>query len=298
MKRPEVLDFFHQDTSTITYLVWDPETSDAMIIDPVMDYDSASSTYFYNSVETVMAEIKDLGLEIQYILETHAHADHLSGSQEFKRRLVALGMTPKIVIGAEISEVQKTFKKIYNLAESFPTDGSQFDHLMVEGDELLIGSIKLRTIHTPGHTPACYSYYIGDALFTGDALFMPDYGVGRCDFPGGSAELLYESVHGKLYKLPDETRTYTAHDYQPGGREYKCESTLGEHKKSNVHLKEATTKEEFVKFRTERDAKLSAPKLLLPSIEVNVDGGRFPVPENNGVSYLKIPITPKQGSRK
>lgn len=290
MSNLKIQDFFHKDTYTITYVVWDSASLDAMIVDPVMDYDHASSTYFYDSVEIVYSFIQSNGLKVHNILETHAHADHLSGSQEFKRRFPG----SKILIGKEISKVQATFKKIYNLHADFPTDGSQFDLLLNEGDEFALGSFTVKTIHTPGHTPACYSYHVGDVVFTGDALFMPDFGVGRCDFPDGSAADLYQSVHEKLYALPDETKTYTAHDYQPGGREYRCQSTIGEQKKSNIHINAQTTKDGFVKFRTERDATLSAPRLLLPSIEVNVDAGRFPPPENNGISYLKIPLREKK----
>ena len=289
MSTLEIKDFFHKETSTITYLVWDPVTKEGMIMDPVMDYDPAASKYSYDSVDTVMKAVESEKIKVKFIVETHAHADHLSGSQEYKRRLPG----SKIAIGKAISVVQATFKKIYNLDADFKTDGSQFDILLDEGDVLGLGNFAVKTIHTPGHTPACYSFLVGDALFSGDALFMPDFGVGRCDFPAGSAEDLYDSVHGKLYTLSDETRVFTAHDYQPGGREYRCESSIGEQKASNIHIKAETAKADFVKFRTERDAQLSAPKLLLPSLEVNVDAGRFPEPEDNGVSYLKIPLLPK-----
>lgn len=281
--------FFDKQTSTLTYVVWDEKTQDAIVIDPVLDYDAPSSTYNYDSVNLVEDFIKIKNLKLHYILETHAHADHLTGAQELKNRFP----DAKIGIGKNITKVQEIFKDVFNLGPHFSTDGSQFDLLLSEGETLEAGSIKLKPVFTPGHTPACSTYLIDDMAFTGDALFMPDFGVARCDFPGGDAKELYNSVHNKLYKLPDETRYYTGHDYQPGGRELRYESTIAESKKLNVHLKESTGEAEFIKFRTERDATLSAPKLLLPSVEVNVDAGHLPKAEANGVSYLKIPMRKK-----
>lgn len=286
---PQFRDFFDPRTFTITYVLWDADSLEAVIIDPVLDYDPASSTYYFDSVEPVAQFIDESQLKVKYILETHAHADHLSGAQEFKRRYSGA----QTVIGQKITEVQKVFGEIYNLGPRFARDGSQFDILVDEGSHIVFGSFRMGVIHTPGHTPACYSFYVADMLFTGDALFMPDFGVGRCDFPGGNANSLYDSVINKLYKLPNETRCFTGHDYQPGGREYKCQSTLSEQKKANVHLPEGRSREDFIAFRSQRDAQLKAPRLLLPSIEVNVDGGRLPEPEDNGVSYLKIPIQPQ-----
>lgn len=283
--------FFDQTTFTVTYVVSDEKTRDAVIVDPVMDYDSASSTYSYDSVKKVIDYVKSNELQVHYILETHAHADHLSGSQELKKLLPGA----KVAIGADITKVQKTFKDVFNLGDEFRTDGSQFEILIHDAETLKAGTLEFKAIHTPGHTEACYSYLIRDAVFTGDALFMPDFGVARCDFPKGSAETLFDSVTKKLYTLPDETRVFTAHDYQPGGRELKFESTIGESKKSNIHINSETKKADFVKFRTERDKTLSAPKLLLPSVQVNVDGGHFPKPESNEVSYLKIPVRAKNG---
>jgi glyoxylase-like metal-dependent hydrolase (beta-lactamase superfamily II) len=288
----EIRHFFDKRSFTVTYLCWDSQSLDAVVMDPVMDYWQAASEYGFDSLKPVIEAIENEGLRLKYILETHAHADHLSGSQALKEKFPG----SQLCIGSAIREVQKTFGKLYNLDESFKRDGSQFDRLLEEGDQLQLGQYALKTLHTPGHTRACYSYLIDGCVFTGDALFMPDFGVGRCDFPGGSAEELYDSVVNKLYSLPEQTRCFTAHDYQPGGREFACESTIAIQKNENVHLKDGTTKEEFVKFRTERDAKLSAPKLLLPSIEVNVDGGRLPNPEENGVSYLKIPMFEKSKS--
>lgn len=285
--------FFDKLTSTLTYVVWDEDTKDAVIIDPVLDYDAASSSFDYTSVNRVEEFVKTNQLNIHYILETHAHADHLTGAQALKKRFP----NAKVGIGKGITKVQEIFKDIFNLDENFYTDGSQFDILLSEGEVLEAGAIKIKPIFTPGHTPACSTYLIDDMAFTGDALFMPDFGVARCDFPGGDAKELYKSVKNKLYKLPDETRYFTGHDYQPGGRELKYKSTISESKKSNVHLKDSTSEEEFVKFRTERDKTLSAPKLLLPSVEVNVDAGHLPKAEANGVSYLKIPIREKQGNK-
>lgn len=281
--------FFDKATFTMTYVVSDPKTRDAVIIDPVMDYEPSSSTYSFDSVKKVIDYVKGSELKVHYILETHAHADHLSGSQELKKLLPG----SRVAIGADITKVQKTFKIFFNLGEEFKTDGSQFDKLVSDGETLKAGTLELKAIHTPGHTEACYSYLIEDAVFTGDALFMPDFGVARCDFPNGSAENLYDSVTQKLYSLPDETRVFTAHDYQPGGRELKFESTIGESKKENIHINANTQKANFVKFRTERDKTLLAPKLLLPSVQVNADGGNFPSPEGNKVSYLKIPVRAK-----
>ncbi|MAE73142.1 MAG: MBL fold metallo-hydrolase [Bdellovibrionaceae bacterium] len=281
--------FFDEETYTLTYAVFDPQTKDAVIIDPVMDYEPASSSYFYDSINKVMEFVQAQQLNVVYIIETHAHADHLSGSQELKRRLSGA----QVLIGEEIKSVQSTFKDVFHLDDDFKTDGSQFDRLVGDGEVFKAGSLEIKAIHTPGHTEACYSYLIEDAVFTGDALFMPDYGVARCDFPKGSAETLYRSVTEKLYQLPESTRVYTAHDYQPGGRPLRFESTIGESKKSNIHINETTQQADFVKFREARDRTLSAPKLLLPSVQVNVDGGHFPEPEANGMSYLKIPVSQK-----
>lgn len=285
----QVKEFFDKATFTLTYVVWDPASKDAVIIDPVLDYDQGASSVSEESVQFVKSFVAQNSLKVHLILETHAHADHLSGSQPLKR----VYPNAKLGIGARITEVQKTFKEIFDLPESFPTDGSQFDLLFQDREQFSAGTIKIQMHFTPGHTPACGSYVIDDAVFTGDALFMPDYGVGRCDFPRGSAETLYESVVERLYTLPDTTRVFTAHDYQPGGRALRFESTIGEEKKSNIHINAETRKEEFVKFRTERDKTLSAPRLLLPSIQINIDAGHLPPPHLNGKRYLSIPISEK-----
>lgn len=281
----KVKEFFDPDTYTMTYIVFDSKTKDAVIIDPVLDYDPAASKISYESVEKVLSYVQENELSAHYVLETHAHADHLTGAIAIKDRIPDV----KIGIGKNISKVQDVFKGVYNLKD-FNTNGIQFDVLLDEDTFLEAGTIKVKTIFTPGHTPACSSYLIADMVFTGDALFMPDFGTGRCDFPAGSARDLYHSIHEKLYKLPDETRVFTGHDYQPNGRDLKFESTIGEEKRVNIQLKAETTEDEFVKFRTERDATLAAPRLLLPSIQVNIDGGRLPEEEDNGVKYIKIPL--------
>ncbi|TNF00263.1 MAG: MBL fold metallo-hydrolase [Deltaproteobacteria bacterium] len=276
---------FHEDTFTLTYIVYDESSKDAVVIDPVLDYNPNSSSFFYDAIDKVQAFLEKESLNLKLILDTHAHADHLSGAQELKKRFPFAPYG----IGCEITQVQEVFKGIYNLKE-LKTDGSQFDLLFADGQEMQAGTLKFKVLHTPGHTPACYSYLVEDCLFTGDALFMPDFGTGRCDFPRGSAEDLYNTVHDKLYSLPDETRVFVGHDYQPEGRELKFETSIGESKAQNKQLKASTSKEEFVKFRSERDAVLDAPRLLLPSIQVNIDGAKFPQPEDNGAMYLKIPF--------
>jgi glyoxylase-like metal-dependent hydrolase (beta-lactamase superfamily II) len=281
-----VKEFFDKDTWTMTYVVHDAASKDAVIIDAVWDYDPAASSMSEHSAEKVLTYVKEQGLNVHYILETHAHADHVSGSQILKHRLPSA----KVGIGANITAVQKVFKDVFHLDPDFPTDGRQFDLLLREGQTLHAGTLKIDTIYTPGHTPACASYIIGESVFVGDAIFMPDYGTGRCDFPAGSAEDLYESVHGKLYKLPDHYRLFVGHDYMPGGRELAFQSTVAEQKQKNIQLRAITTRDEFVSFRKKRDATLSAPRLLLPSVQINIDAGHLPAPEANGVSYLKIPV--------
>lgn len=277
--------FFDKDTYTLTYVVYDENSKDAIIIDPVLDYDPAASKVSDDSIQEVQDFINSKGLNVHYILETHAHADHLTGAAELKKRIPSA----EIGIGRNITIVQDLFSGVFNLKD-FNTNGIQFDVLLNEEEALIAGTIEIKTIFTPGHTPACSSYLIDNMVFTGDALFMPDYGTGRCDFPAGSAKDLYHSIHEKLYKLPDGTRVLTGHDYQPNGRELRYESTIGESKKSNIQLKESTTEAEYVEFRTKRDATLSAPRLLLPSIQVNIDAGHLPHEEDNGTRYLKIPV--------
>lgn len=282
--------FYDPVTHTLSYVVFDPNTRDAVVIDPVLDFDPLKSETRTDSVEAIAAFLKERGLKLHYALETHAHADHLSGSQFLKRRFDA-----RIAIGSRIDEVQHTFQRIFDRAD-LATDGSQFDVLLEDGQVLQAGSLRVEVIATPGHTPACVTYKIGDAVFTGDALFLEDYGTGRCDFPRGSAEALYHSVHDKLYALPDDTRVFVGHDYQPGGRELRWETTIGRSKAENVQLNEATTLEQFVRFRRERDASLDPPVLLYPSVQVNVDAGRLPRPHANGQRYLVLPLNLGEGT--
>jgi glyoxylase-like metal-dependent hydrolase (beta-lactamase superfamily II) len=279
----ELQTFYDPATYTLTYVVYDPQSRDAVVIDPVLDYEPMSSKTSTSSVEKVAAFLKEKGLRLHYVLETHAHADHLSGSQWLKKRFDA-----KIAIGERIREVQATFKDVFDA--SFPTDGSQFDELLADGQVLTAGTLRIETIATPGHTPACVTFRIEDAIFTGDALFTEDYGTGRCDFPRGSADDLYTSIHEKLYRLPDDTRVFVGHDYQPGDREVRWETTIGQSKEQNVQLRASTSREAFVKLRQARDATLQAPRLLFPSVQVNVDAGRLPTPHANGRRYLTIPI--------
>jgi glyoxylase-like metal-dependent hydrolase (beta-lactamase superfamily II) len=281
---PQVKAFFDKRTQTLTYVVFDADTRDAVVIDPVLDYEPIGSFTFTESADAVTAFVRQAELRLHYVLETHAHADHLSGSQLLARRFGA-----RVVIGKRITEVQATFKHIFDLPATFATDGSQFDLLLDEGAVLQAGSLSVGALATPGHTPACLSYLIGDAVFTGDALFMHDYGTGRCDFPKGSADALFDSVQ-KLYRLPEATRVFVGHDYQPNGREVRWETTIGDSKRHNVQLDERTTRAEFVRFRQGRDAQLAAPRLLFQSVQVNADAGRLPPPHDNGIRYLRVPL--------
>lgn len=283
--KPTVKAFFDKATWTLTYVVYDPTTKDAVVIDPVWDYDPAASKLTTDSAEQVLGFLKFHDLKTHFILETHAHADHVTGAQPLKKQIPGA----QVGIGANITAVQKVFKSVFNLPSGFATDGSQFDLLLEETKPLMAGSLRIETIYTPGHTPACSSYKIGDALFTGDALFMPDYGTGRCDFPAGSADDLYSSIQ-KLYKLPDETRVFVGHDYMPGGRAVAFETTIGEEKRRNIQLSSETTRAQFVEFRTKRDKALAAPRLLLPSVQMNIDAGQLPPTEDNGGRFLKIPL--------
>ena len=239
-----------------------------------------------DSSDAVIQYLKDNGLELKLIIETHAHADHLSGAQLLKKAFSGA----QIAISERITQVQEVFTELFHLGHEVASDGSQFDYLIKDFEEVEVAGFKVKALPTPGHTPACTSYLIGDAVFTGDAIFMPDFGTGRCDFPKGSANQLFKSITSQLYKLPDETKIFVGHDYQPGGRELKFETSVAEQKETNIHLRADTTEREFVAFREGRDAKLGAPKLLLPSLQVNIRGGRLPQPEANGVSYLKLPL--------
>ena len=286
---PAVEAFFDARTFTLTYVVYDPDTRDAVIIDPVLDYEPIGSKVWDESARQVLEFVRARGLKVHAILETHAHADHLSGSQVLRRELPGA----EVVIGAKITAVQQLFKGFFDLAPDFPVDGRQFDRLLADREVMRVGALAIEAIATPGHTPACLSYRIGDAVFTGDALFMPDYGTGRCDFPAGDARDLYKSVTERLYSLPDDTRVFVGHDYLPGDRALAYESTIGEEKRANVQLPAGRSEEDFVAFRRARDASLAAPKLLYPSVQVNIDAGHLPAPAGNGKRFLKIPLNVK-----
>jgi glyoxylase-like metal-dependent hydrolase (beta-lactamase superfamily II) len=274
--------FFDAHTSTLTYVVHDGRS--AVVIDPVRDYDAASGHTAWTSSEAIAAYLDREGLEVPYVIDTHAHADHMTGIPFFKERYGARSVT-----GAGVGEVQRAFRDIYHLGDDFPVDGRQFDLLIDEGERIGFGSLEIEALHTPGHTPAHMSWRARDAVFVGDTLFMPDYGSARCDFPGGSAAVLYDSIQ-RLYALPDETRLFMCHDYMPEGRPLAFESSVREQKRSNVQISARTSKAEYVAFRNRRDAELGAPALILPSIQVNIRAGALPEPEANGTSYLKIPL--------
>ena len=287
--KPAIRAFFDEATNTFSYLVADPATKRAAVIDPVLDYDPKSGEVDVRSVEAVLAAAREAGYTVEWSLETHAHADHLSGSPYVKARTGA-----KIAIGENIKEVQRIFRPVFN-ATDLKTDGSDFDRLFKDGDRFKIGVLEVEVIHTPGHTPACISYKIGDVVFVGDTLFMPDYGTARADFPGGDAHKLYQSIR-RLLSLPPRTRLFMCHDYKAPGRDsYASETTVDEQRTRNVHVHEGVEENEFVAMRNARDATLAAPTLLLPSIQVNIRAGRFPAAEANGVRYLKIPVKFKSG---
>lgn len=284
MTRPIVHAFHHADSGTWSYVVSDPAGDAAAIIDPVLDYDPKSGRTSHTLAEQLIAHVRRQGLRLEWILETHAHADHLSAAPFLKRELGG-----RIAIGAGIREVQATFKPLFNLEPGFATDGSQFDHLFVDGESFALGSVTVQVIATPGHTNDSVSYLMGDALFTGDSLFMPDGGTARCDFPGGDAGRLFQSIQ-RLYSLPDDTRVFVCHDYAPGGRPVACETSIGEQKRSNIHVREGVLQMDYVKLRRARDATLAMPVLMLPSVQVNIRAGQLPPAENNGTRYLKIPL--------
>lgn len=283
----EIKAFHDPETFTLTYVLWNSASGEALVIDPVLDYEFYSSKLSKNSAMRVIHFLKESKLKPLYVLETHAHADHLSGSQILKEEFPGL----EVAIGSKITEVQSTFKNIYHLDDSFKPDGSQFDRLLNSYEEVKLGRFSFKVLPTPGHTPACCSYLFNEGLvFTGDALFMPDYGTGRCDFPAGSASDLYDSIQKQLYSLPDETRVFTGHDYLPNGRSLQYESTIGKQKNQNIRIKKETSLEDFVRFREKRDSELKPPKLLLPSLQVNINAGRLPPAESNGRSYLRFPL--------
>lgn len=281
----EIKPFYDCNTFTLTYVVHDPASRDAVVLDPVLDYDLLSSSVSTKAIEPVLQYVAEKRLNVFWVLETHAHADHLSASQVLKAKIGA-----GVAIGNGITKVQETFKDVFDLGERFRTDGSQFDRLLADGETLRAGTLQISVITTPGHTPACVTYRVEDAVFTGDALFIEDYGTGRCDFPRGSADDLYTSVHEKLYTLSDETRVFVGHDYRPLGRVLRCETTIAASKAANVQLRGDTTRTDFVARRRSRDAKLDPPRLLYPSIQVNIDAGRLPAAHANGRRYLVMPL--------
>lgn len=282
---PVVKTFFDQASNTFSYIVQDPNSNACAIIDSVLDFDYASGHTNFKSADEITSYIQAKGLTVEWILETHAHADHLSAAPYLQQKLGG-----KIAIGQHITVVQQTFGKIFNAGTAFERDGSQFDRLFQENDEFQIGQLTAKVIHTPGHTPACLSYLIGDAVFVGDTLFMPDYGTARCDFPGGNAAVLYQSVQ-KLLALPDETRMFLCHDYLPAGRShYVNQTTVGEQRRNNIHIREGISAQEFIAMRNARDATLAMPTLIIPSVQVNMRAGQMPPAEEDGQIYLKVPI--------
>ena len=282
---PAVHAFFDEGTNTITYVVQEPQGRACAVIDSVLDFDYASGRTDTRSADMVIAWIKNQDLDLQWVLETHVHADHLSAAPYIQETLGG-----KIGIGDRITVVQETFGKVFNEGTRFARDGSQFDRLFTDGDSLMIGQMRVDVMHTPGHTPACLTYVIGDAAFVGDTLFMPDFGTARCDFPGGSAEIMFDSVQ-RILALPNQTRIFVGHDYMAPGRDFFAwESTVGAQKALNVHVGGGRVKQDFVTLRQKRDATLAMPRLIVPSLQVNMRAGKMPEPEDNGKSYLKVPI--------
>ena len=286
MANAHIRAFFDEPTNTVSYLVWDPDTAKGAVIDPVLDFDVASGEADVRSAEAILAAAGEEGVTVDWVLETHAHADHLSAAPFIKAKTGAA-----IGIGARIRDVQKIFRPIFGM-DDLKTDGSDFDTLFEDGDTFSIGSLPVEVLHVPGHTPADIAYKIGDAVFVGDTLFMPDFGTARADFPGGDAHQLYHSIR-RLLALPDDTRLFMCHDYKaPGRDDYAWETTVGEQKRSSVHVHDGVSEDEFVAMREARDSDLAVPRLLLPSIQVNIRAGHFPEAEDNGVAYLRIPVKP------
>ena len=281
---PDIRTFFDEATFTATHVVWDPETKRAAIIDSVHDYDPKSGRTDTASADAVIAFVQQEGLEVDWILETHVHADHLTAAPYLQEKLGG-----RIGIGAKVAVVQGVFKSVFNAEDAFATDGRQFDRLFEDGEQFQIGDLTVEVMHTPGHTPACVTYVVGDAAFVGDTLFMPDFGTARCDFPGGDARQLYQSIK-RILALPPETRLFLCHDYGPGGRAYEWVTTVAAQREKNIHVNDSVDEDGFVAMRTERDKQLSMPVLILPSVQVNMRAGVMPPPEANGISYLKLPV--------
>ena len=284
-RRPTIAGFFDEATFTVSYVIHDAETCEAAIIDSVLDYDAASGRTSNGSADRIVEYVTSKKLKVKWLIETHAHADHISAAPYLQEKLGG-----KLAIGAEIIRVQEVFGKLFNAGTDFERDGSQFDHLFTDGEVFSIGKLQGIALHVPGHTPADMAFIIGDAAFVGDTIFMPDFGTARADFPGGDAGQLYRSIR-RLLTLPDETRLFLCHDYKaPGRDEYAWESTVGQQKRENVHVKDGVTESEFVEMRTSRDRTLAMPNLIMPSVQINIRGGHLPDPEDNGVSYIKIPV--------
>ena len=284
-KRPTIAGFFDEATNTISYVLHDPATSRAAIIDSVLDYDNASGRTAFRSADRIIEYVAKNALAVDWLIETHAHADHISAAPYLQDKLGG-----KLAIGADIVRVQDVFGKLFNAGTEFQRDGSQFDKLFVDGDKFTIGGLEAVALHVPGHTPADMAFIIGDAGFIGDTMFMPDFGTARADFPGGDARELYRSIR-RLLELPRETRLFMCHDYKaPGRDQYAWETTVGQQRDHNVHIHDGISEDAFVEMRTSRDRTLAMPELIMPSVQVNIRGGRLPEPEDNGVSYIKIPL--------
>ena len=280
-----VTPFFHADSSTWSYVVADPQSLQAAIIDPVLDFDPTSGRTSTTSAQRLVDHIRSASFDVRWILETHAHADHISAGHWLKSAFPQA----KLAISEGICTVQETFRPIFNLGEHFPVDGSQFDHLFGDGARFALGALETDVIAVPGHTSDSVAYRIGDALFVGDSIFMPDGGTARCDFPGGDARMLYRSIQ-RLFALPDDTRVFVCHDYAPGDRTHACETTIAAQKAGNIHVREGVREDDFVALRSARDASLPMPTLMLPAIQVNIRAGQLPAPEDNGTRYLKLPL--------
>ena len=285
MNRPDVKSFFDPATYTFSHVVWDPATRGAAVVDSVLDYDAASGRTSHDSADAIIAFAREASLRVEWVIDTHVHADHLSAAPYIREQLGG-----RLGIGEQVCAVQDTFGTLFNMGNEFARDGSQFDHLFRDGERYSIGGIEAQALYTPGHTPACMTHVIGDAAFVGDTLFMPDYGTARCDFPGGDARTLYRSIH-RIFTLPEATRVFLCHDYKAPGRDvFVCETTVGAERRDNVHVRDGIDEDAFVHLRTTRDATLKMPALILPSVQINMRAGHRPPAESNGVSYLKIPL--------
>jgi glyoxylase-like metal-dependent hydrolase (beta-lactamase superfamily II) len=285
MKRPEVHAFFDEASHTFSYVAWDPATGRAAVFDSVLDYDAASGRTGHASADALIAFVRAQGLDVDWVIDTHVHADHLSAAPYVQAQLGG-----RLGIGEHIRDVQDTFGQLFNAGPGFRRDGSQFDHLFKDGERYMIGGIEAVAMHTPGHTPACMTHRVGDAAFVGDTLFMPDYGTARCDFPGGDARTLYRSIQ-RIFSLPQETRVFLCHDYKPAGRDvFVHETTVGAERRDNIHVHDGIGEDDFVRMRSARDASLAMPALILPAVQVNMRAGQLPPAEDNGVRYLKIPL--------